>query len=201
MSSDEEEWKGYLYMFLLVGVNFLVTILNSQYFKDQQLIGLRMRSALTSALFRKSLNLSSKSRKELSVGETVNLMSIDSQRIMDVISSLNLLWSAPLTIILSIYSLWDYLGPSSLAGLMVMVLIIPINAWLSAKMKKYQTMNMKNKDNRMKAMNEVLDGIKVLKLYAWEPSFEQQISDIRSEEVKNLKKTRRSFPRGSHASS
>lgn len=188
MSSDEEEWKGYLYMFLLVGVNFLVTILNSQYFKDQQLIGLRMRSALTSALFRKSLNLSSKSRKELSVGETVNLMSIDSQRIMDVISSLNLLWSAPLTIILSIYSLWDYLGPSSLAGLMVMVLIIPINAWLSAKMKKYQTMNMKNKDNRMKAMNEVLDGIKVLKLYAWEPSFEQQISDIRSEEVKNLKK-------------
>jgi hypothetical protein len=45
------------------------------------------------------------------VGETVNLMSIDSQRIMDVIMSLNLLWSSPLTITLSIYSLWAYLGP------------------------------------------------------------------------------------------
>merc|ERR1719239_189052 len=47
---------------------------------------------------------------------------------------------------------------------------------------------MKNKDNRMKAMNEVIDGIKVLKLYAWEPSFEQQIGDIRNDEVQNLKK-------------
>ena len=188
ISSDEEEWKGYMYMFLLVGVNIINTILNSQYFKDQQLIGLRMRSALTSALFRKSLILSSKSRKELSVGETVNLMSIDSQRIMDVISSLNLLWSGPLTIILSIYSLWGYLGPSSLAGMLIMLIIIPINAWLSSKMKKYQMLNMKNKDSRMKAMNEVLDGVKVLKLYAWEPSFEQQISDIRDDEVENLKK-------------
>lgn len=175
-------------MSLLVGVNLLITILNSQYFKDQQLIGLRMRSALTCALFRKSLRLSSKSRKELSVGETVNLMSIDTQRIMDVIMSLNLLWSSPLTLGLSLYSLWAYLGPSSLAGLLVMVLIIPINAYLSSKMKKYQKLNMKNKDARMKAMNEILEGVKVLKLYAWEPSFEQQITDIRLTEVENLKR-------------
>jgi hypothetical protein len=60
--------------------------------------------------FRKSLKLSGAAKKERSVGETVNLMSIDSQRIMDVIMSLNLLWSSPLTITLSIYSLWAYLG-------------------------------------------------------------------------------------------
>ena len=101
--------------------------------------------------------------------------------------SLNLLWSSPLTIALSVYSLWAYLGPSALAGLLVMVLIIPINAYISSSMKKYQIKNMKNKDNRMKAMNEVLDGVKVLKLYAWEPSFEQQIGEIRQDEVENLK--------------
>jgi hypothetical protein len=61
-------------------------------------------------IFRKSLKLSGAAKKERSVGETVNLMSIDSQRIMDVIMSLNLLWSSPLTITLSIYSLWAYLG-------------------------------------------------------------------------------------------
>ena len=32
-------------------------------------------------------------------------------------------------------------------------------------------------------MNEILDGIKVLKLYAWEPSFANKIGDIRGEEV------------------
>ena len=175
-------------MLLLVSVNLILTLLNSQYFRDQQLLGLKMRSALTCSLFRKSLLLSSKSRKELSVGETVNLMSIDTQRLMDVILSLNLLWSSPLTIALSMYSLWGYLGPSSLAGLAYMLLFIPVNGWISSKMKYYQKSNMSNKDNRMKAMNETLDGIKVLKLYAWEPHFEQQINDIRIDEVENLKK-------------
>jgi hypothetical protein len=52
ISSDEEEWKGYLYLSLLVGINLLISILNSNYFKDQELLGLQMRSALTSALFR-----------------------------------------------------------------------------------------------------------------------------------------------------
>jgi ATP-binding cassette, subfamily C (CFTR/MRP), member 1 len=115
-------------------------------------------------------------------------MSIDTQRLMDVILNLNLLWSSPLTIALSIYSLWAYLGPSALAGLAVMILLIPVNAWLSSRMKRYQIANMRHKDHRMKAMNEVLEGIKVLKLYAWEPSFEQQVNDIRDREVANLKK-------------
>ena len=147
-----------------------------------------MRSALTCSLYRKSLKLSSKSRKELSAGETVNLMAIDTQRLMDVILSLNLLWSSPLTIALSLYSLWGILGPSALAGLLYMVILIPVNAFISSKMKYYQKLNMKSKDNRMKAMNETLDGIKVLKLYAWEPYFAGQIADVRNNEVDNLKK-------------
>ena len=187
-SSEEEIWKGYLYMILLVGINLVNTILNSQFYIKQMFIGLRVRAAITSALFRKSLRLSSKSRKERSVGQTVNLMQIDAQRLVDLIENLNLLWSSPLTIALSIYSLWGFLGPSCLAGLLVMVLLIPTNLVLGSKIKKFQRENMKFKDKRMKAMNEVLDGIKVLKLYAWEPSFQGQVEDIRKMEVENLKK-------------
>jgi ABC-type bacteriocin/lantibiotic exporter with double-glycine peptidase domain len=69
-----------------------------------------------------------------------------------------------------------------------MVLLIPTNLVLGSKIKKFQRENMKFKDMRMKAMNEVLDGIKVLKLYAWEPSFQGQVEDIRRTEVENLKK-------------
>ena len=188
ISSGEEQWKGYLYMILLVALKMIVILLNSQYFLQQLIIGLRMRSALTSAIFNKSFKLTSKSRRERSLGESVNLMQIDSQRLMDVIQNLNLLWSSPLTIILSMYSLWGLLGAASLAGLFVMVLLIPTNAALGSRMKKFQRENMKFKDNRMKSMNEILDGIKVLKLYAWEPSFQAQVSGIRETEVSNLKK-------------
>lgn len=84
------------------------------------------------------------------VGETVNLMALDSQRIMDLAMEINGIWSSPLTIILSLYFLWGYLGVASLAGLVVMILLIPINAVLSSYMKKFQISNMKNKDKRIK---------------------------------------------------
>ena len=55
-----------------------------------------------------------------------------------------------MAIILSFYFLWGYLGPASLSGLVIMVLLIPVNAILSNMMKKYQRQNMKNKDTRIK---------------------------------------------------
>ena len=88
--------------------------------------------------------------KLYSVGETVNLMAIDSQRMMDVTSQINTVWTSPMAIILSFYFLWGYLGPSSLAGLVILVLLIPVNSVISNRMKKYQKENMKNKDMRIK---------------------------------------------------
>ena len=58
-------WKGYFYMILLVVLNLIKTIMNSQYFYGLGLIGLRIRSALTSALFKKALILGPSARKEL----------------------------------------------------------------------------------------------------------------------------------------
>ena len=65
VTSGEEMWKGYFYMILLVVLNMIKTIMNSQYFYGLGLIGLRIRSALTSALFKKALVLGPSARKEL----------------------------------------------------------------------------------------------------------------------------------------
>ena len=56
--------------------------------------------------------------------------------VLQVLQSLSLLWSSPLTILLSLSSLWTYLGPSCLAGLAVMLLLIPINAALASTMRR-----------------------------------------------------------------
>ncbi len=50
------------------------------------------------------------------VGETTNLMQIDTQKFMDLCLYFNITWSCPLQIALALYFLWDILGPSSLAG-------------------------------------------------------------------------------------
>lgn len=73
------------------------------------------------------------------------------------------------------------------AGLAVMIILIPVNGFIANKIKDLQIRQMKNKDERVKLMNEVLNGIKVLKLYAWEPSFENQVLRIREKEIKVLK--------------
>jgi ATP-binding cassette subfamily C (CFTR/MRP) protein 1 len=180
-------WKGHLYAILLLLTAVIQTLVLSQYFHRMFLVGLRMRTALIAAVYRKALRMSNSARKESTVGEIVNLMSVDAQRFMDVTAYINMIWSAPLQIALALYFLWDILGPSVLSGLAVMIILIPVNALLAGKVRNLQIKQMKNKDERVKLMNEVLSGIKVLKLYAWEPSFEEQILKIRNKEIKVLK--------------
>uniref|UniRef100_A0A8C1UEB7 Multidrug resistance-associated protein 1 n=1 Tax=Cyprinus carpio TaxID=7962 RepID=A0A8C1UEB7_CYPCA len=139
--------------------------------------------------FVKALVITHAARRTSTVGEIVNLMSVDAQRFMDLITYINMIWSAPLQVILALYFLWQNLGPSVLAGIAVMVLMVPLNAVIAMKTKTYQVAQMKSKDNRIKLMNEVLNGIKVLKLYAWELAFKDKVSAIRESELRVLKKT------------
>ncbi|XP_039857920.1 canalicular multispecific organic anion transporter 1 [Simochromis diagramma] len=181
-------WEGYLYAVLLMVVALLQSLTLQQYFQRCFVLGMRVRTALMAAVYNKALVVSNDTRKESTVGETVNLMSADAQRFNDVTNFIHLLWSCPLQIIISIVFLWLELGPSVLAGLGVMVLMVPINGFLATKARKLQVENMKFKDERMKIMNELLNGVKILKLYAWEPSFQKQVEDIRGEELKVMKK-------------
>ncbi|KAK2824276.1 hypothetical protein Q5P01_021451 [Channa striata] len=181
-------WEGYLYAVLLLVVAILQSLFLQQYFQRCFVLGMKVRTALIAAVYKKALVVSNDTRKESTVGETVNLMSADAQRFNDVTNFIHLLWSCPLQIILSIVFLWLELGPSVLAGLAVMVLMVPINGLLATKARKIQIENMKFKDKRLKIMNEILNGIKILKLYAWEPSFQTQVDDIRGQELKVMRK-------------
>ncbi|XP_052898371.1 multidrug resistance-associated protein 1 isoform X3 [Anopheles moucheti] len=187
VSGDDPMWKGLMYAITLFVVAGTQTLLLGQYFNRMFFVGLRIRTALISAIYRKALIISNSARKGSTVGEIVNLMAVDAQRFMDLTTYINMIWSAPLQIGLALYFLWQILGPSVLAGLAVMIILIPVNGVIANMIKTLQIKQMKNKDERVKLMNEVLSGIKVLKLYAWEPSFEQQILKIRDKEVKVLK--------------
>lgn len=115
-SIAEPRWKGFLYAALLFIVASVQTLVLAQYFQRMFIVGLRIRTALISAIYRKALIMSNSARKESTVGEIVNLMAVDAQRFMDLTAYINMLWSAPLQIALAIYFLWGILGPSVLAG-------------------------------------------------------------------------------------
>jgi len=61
-----------------------------------------------------------------------------------------------------VYFLWQLLGPSALAGLFVMIVLIPINGAVATKSRNFRVKQMKNKDERTKLMNEIFSRIKVM---------------------------------------
>ncbi|CAG7725610.1 unnamed protein product, partial [Allacma fusca] len=188
VNSDDEKWKGYFYAVLMFLTVMAQTIVLGQYFQRMFVLGMRIRSAIVGTIYQKSLVLSNAARKESTLGEIVNLMSVDAQRFMDLMTYLNMIWSAPMQIALSLYFLYNALGPSVFAGVGLLILLIPINVMIANKARNLQIEQMKCKDQRVKLMNEILSGMKVLKLYAWEPSFEDQILEIRKRELSVLKK-------------
>ena len=68
-----------------------------------------------------------------------------------------------------------------------MVLVIPFQALIFRNIKTYQMEQMKNKDRRNKMMDEILNGMKIIKLYAWESSFLRKVNAIRDQEIYALK--------------
>ena len=86
-----------------------------------------MRTAIASAIYRKTLTISNSARKVFSTGEITNLMSIDAQRFVEIVPYLNTVWSGPFQFFLAIYFLYDLVGWSALAGLGVFAILIPIN--------------------------------------------------------------------------
>lgn len=72
-----------------------------------------------------------------------------------------MIWSSPLQIAIAVYMLYGIVGSSVLAGLAVMILLIPINGVLATFQRKLQIAQMSQKDQRIKLMNEVLNGMKV----------------------------------------
>ncbi|KAF8566043.1 hypothetical protein P879_03282 [Paragonimus westermani] len=135
-----------------------------------------------------ALKLSNTARQVATVGEIVNHMSVDAQRLQDAVIMIHMAWSAPVLIIISLVLIYVLLGWAVLAGFLLAVLIIPINVVTTAITKKYQFHMMKVKDERIKLLEQTFTGIKVVKMYAWERAFQARITELRNQEVHLIRK-------------
>jgi len=132
--------------FSIAGAMFLVSLIQTsfvhQYFQRAFEFGMRTKSGLTVAIYRKALSLSNDGRQAKPTGDVVNLMAVDAQRLQDVAQYAQIVWSAPLQIILCLASLYNLVGMSMLAGILIMIIMIPVNGIISRFMKKFQRQQM-----------------------------------------------------------
>ncbi|XP_067676618.1 multidrug resistance-associated protein 1-like isoform X2 [Haliotis asinina] len=176
-------WKGYVLSVALFVSSEIQSLILQRVTYDAFIYGMKIRAVLISVIFRKSLTMNNQAKKDSTVGEIVNLMSVDANNINILMTYLFSLWSSPLQIILALIFLYQTVGYAMFAGLGIILLMMPFNAFILAKMNSLQEGMMGSKDKRLRSISEVLNGIKVLKLYAWEESFKGKIEKIRNMEI------------------
>ncbi|KAL7054621.1 hypothetical protein AAHC03_025968 [Spirometra sp. Aus1] len=184
--STYPNWYGYV----LASGFFVATFLSSFLFNQGFYIGfstaLSARSALMAAIYRKTLKLSAESRGDYTAGQIVNFLTVDVDRLLEVLTYIHVTWTALIQFTIAVSMLWAQLGVSMLAGLAVMVLFFPLNGIVMWLTQKFEAKEMVWKDERMKCLTETLSGIKILKLYAWEEAFENLVTKLRNAELRQL---------------
>ncbi|XP_041825781.1 multidrug resistance-associated protein 1-like [Melanotaenia boesemani] len=184
---DAALWKGFLFASLLFLLSCLQSVLHHQYMFHCFTVGMRLKTAIMGLVYRKSLVMSNTTRLQCNLGEIINLVSADTQKLMDFVVYFNSVWIAPLEIALCFYFLWQLLGPPALAGLAAVVLIFPLNGFIAKIRSKLQEVQMKFTDSRIRLMNEILGGVKILKFYSWEEAFLRRVNTLRDGELDALK--------------
>lgn len=180
--------RGFIIAFGMFLVSVVQTACLHQYFQRAFDLGMRIKSALTSVIYDKSLVLSNETKQSSNTGDIVNLMAVDVQRLQDLVQNLQIIWSGPFQIILCLYSLHGLLGNSMWAGVAIMIIMIPLNALIARYQKKLQKTQMKFKDERSRLISEILNNIKSLKLYGWEHPYLQKLNHVRNDkELANLR--------------
>ncbi|KAK9477095.1 hypothetical protein V1514DRAFT_334856, partial [Lipomyces japonicus] len=121
------------------------------------------------------------------MGRIINLMSIDAVKISEAMAQAAQLMKGIVMIVVALVLLLQTLGWSALAGISTMTAVMPLNYWFSKKFGKIQTELMAITDRRIHKTNEILQSIKIVKFFAWEPMFKKQLMSIRDEEIGKLK--------------
>ena len=116
---------------------------------------------------------------------TINLVGVDTKRIVDFVSASHLIPSSVLKLVISIAFLYTLIGwESILAGLAVFLIVTPLNVYFSTLMNKVQSQIMRTRDEKMAVIEEALQGIRQIKFVASEQQWLEQIRRKRNEELR-----------------
>uniref|UniRef100_A0A8C7K333 ATP binding cassette subfamily C member 12 n=1 Tax=Oncorhynchus kisutch TaxID=8019 RepID=A0A8C7K333_ONCKI len=145
---------------------------------------IRVKSAFSVVAFQKIISLRSVSN--LSVGEMINVLTSDGYRMFEAVLFGTFLLCIPVLLTACIIYACYTLGYTALIGVSVYLIFIPIQFLMARLIQVFRRKAVSVTDTRVRTMNEVLTCIKLIKMYAWETSFEKKITDIRKNEKQLL---------------
>uniref|UniRef100_A0A8C3PNZ8 Cystic fibrosis transmembrane conductance regulator n=1 Tax=Calidris pygmaea TaxID=425635 RepID=A0A8C3PNZ8_9CHAR len=153
-----------------------------------QHIGMKMRIAMFSLIYKKILKLSSRVLDKISTGQLVSLLSNNLNKFDEGLALAHFVWIAPLQVALLMGLLWDMLEASAFSGLTLLVVLAFLQAGLGQMMMKYRNKRAGKINERLVITSEIIENIQSVKAYCWEDAMEKMIESIRETELKLTRK-------------
>uniref|UniRef100_A0A673L2W8 ATP-binding cassette sub-family C member 9-like n=1 Tax=Sinocyclocheilus rhinocerous TaxID=307959 RepID=A0A673L2W8_9TELE len=170
------------YVTIETGINLRGALLTRFYF-------ISLHYSLQAMIYNKILRLSTSnmSMGEMTLGQINNLVAIETNQLMWFLFLCPNLWAMPVQIIMGVILLYYLLGNSALIGAGVILLLAPVQYLIATKLADTQKSTLDYSTDRLKKTTEILKGIKLLKLYAWENIFCDRVEETRGKELTSLK--------------
>ncbi|KAJ7461221.1 multidrug resistance-associated ABC transporter [Mycena latifolia] len=175
--------------FALFAMQEVASLMTNHYQQIMMTVGLSVRTGAIGSVFRKSLRLSARARLEHTAGQITTLISTDSTRLELFSTYGHITWVSSIQIIVGVSLLIANLGYSALVGLGVLIFGFPLQTLLVKVMFSQRSKGVKITDTRVRLSNEVLQGIRLIKYYAWEGFYAEQIGRLRTGEIAAIRRS------------
>ncbi|XP_050359934.1 ATP-binding cassette sub-family C member 4-like isoform X2 [Nymphalis io] len=187
VNSDMTREVASYYAAGLIAANLLAAFFNHHGNFYCQQFGMKLRVATSTVMFRKIMRMNNGSLGETTAGKVVNLLSNDLQRFDLAFLFMHYVWIIPLQLAAVFYLGYAQAGYAAIIGLTALIIIaLPIQGVIGQLLGKVRFRNAEKTDQRIQVMSEVINGIQVIKMYAWEIPFQKVVGLKRKEELKEV---------------
>lgn len=172
-------------------VSFIGSLAMQHYFLRMLYTVQVFTNTINRLVYKHSLMLTQKARGETQLGDVVNHMSSDNDSLADLPMVFGELQLSLLTIAGASVLLFYYLGFTAFISVGLLLLMVPLTRKVAKSFSVLDEELMRHRDERVTLMSQVLNGIRVVKYFAWEKSISQEVGTVRSKELKSRKRLAR----------
>ncbi|KAK4878922.1 hypothetical protein RN001_007068 [Aquatica leii] len=185
--SKKEQTSPYFYVAGLLSSTLCSVFILQLVLAEGFHTGMEMRIAACSLIYRKALKLNQSAFGDTTVGQMINLLSND-VGVFDRFTAVHhCVYVGPAQLALFTYLMYNEIGVSAFVGVSVLILFIPLQGFMGKLSAKFRLKTARRTDARIRLMDEIIRGIEVIKMYAWEKSFAKLVHLYRRLEIKSIK--------------
>ncbi|XP_067123850.1 ATP-binding cassette sub-family C member 4-like [Centruroides vittatus] len=185
--SRENDLTGYLSATGFCVLSMMFSFTGLSHFIISEVLGMKIKVALSTVIYRKAIRLSNSSLAKSNIGQMVTLLANDITKFYYNLFSMAYVIANPLIVIVTVAVLWQYFEWTILPGISVVFVYVTIQFLLGKLYSKLRLKTVKMGDERLNLLNEMIAGMRLIKMSTWEKPYASLVENTRKKEVRNVK--------------